>query len=102
MLITPFSAGVPQVILPVWLDTYEAPHRAAWLGVGRGGNPMSAPKIDSYELAPVLVEVILGKGAAQMRAKAQELAVICARGGLGRENAAREILAMMSTEDRTK
>lgn len=92
------SAGVPQVILPVWSDTYEAPRRAELLGVGCWGNPTSAPKCAAVEVGPALIDVVLGPKAVQMRARAKEVAAICVRGGLGRTKAAKEILKFISAK----
>ena len=90
------SAGVPQVVLPVWSDTYEAPQRAQFLGIGCWGNPRSAPSCTAAEVGPALIKVILGPEAAQMQVRAKEVAELSRRGGHGRTIAAKEILKNLS------
>ncbi|KAI8936459.1 hypothetical protein NX059_006865 [Plenodomus lindquistii] len=53
------AAGVPQVICPRWLDTYEFATRAEWLGVGMIGNKSAAPGLIGKELA-VAIESVIG------------------------------------------
>ncbi|OAQ60786.1 UDP-glucoronosyl and UDP-glucosyl transferase [Pochonia chlamydosporia 170] len=89
------SAGVPQIILPVWGDTYDFAKRAEWLGIGKFGSPKHAPKVNSKELAKILKQVILGPQAAQFREKATGFAKICRENGGGRRIAAQKILEML-------
>ncbi|OAA48786.1 3-hydroxyacid dehydrogenase/reductase [Cordyceps fumosorosea ARSEF 2679] len=89
------SAGVPQVVLPVWGDTYDFAKRAEWLGVGRFGSWKHAPKVDEKELGGVLKDVVLGPKAASFKAKAAELAALCKKEGGGRRVAAKTILAAL-------
>ncbi|OQE18833.1 hypothetical protein PENFLA_c020G05271 [Penicillium flavigenum] len=63
------KAGVPQVILPQWFDTYDCPVRVEWLGIGLHGSRNVAPKINGLELSLALLRVIKGKGI-QRRARA--------------------------------
>lgn len=94
-LLTTFSAGVPQVILPVWGDTYDFAKRAEWLGIGKFGSPRHAPKVSAKELGRVLKQVILGPQAANFQTKATDLAKLCNRDGGGRHTAAKAILGMI-------
>ena len=95
-LLTLRSAGVPQIVLPVWADTYDYAHRVEWLGIGRYGNVEAAPTCKATELGPILVDVILGPNAESMKKKAQALAKACAANGEGREVAAKEVLASLA------
>ncbi|CAI7574667.1 unnamed protein product [Penicillium glandicola] len=63
------KAGIPQVILPQWFDTYDCPARVEWLGIGFHGSRSVAPKTNGPELASVLLRVLKDKGI-QMRARA--------------------------------
>ncbi|KAK0734499.1 hypothetical protein B0T26DRAFT_670790 [Lasiosphaeria miniovina] len=85
------AAGVPQVVLPVWIDCFDFANRCEFLGVGRWGNKSTPPRCRAPELSPVLVDVVLGPKSAGYRARAAELARLCAREP-GRTKAARVIL----------
>lgn len=85
------AAGVPQVVLPVWIDCFDYANRAELLGVGLWGNRGARPRCVAEELGPVLVEAVFGAGAAERRRRAGELARVCARDP-GRMVAARAIL----------
>ncbi|CAG8905539.1 unnamed protein product [Penicillium egyptiacum] len=56
------KAGVPQVILPQWFDTYDCPARVEWLGIGLHGSRNVAPKINGLELSLALLRVLKDKG----------------------------------------
>jgi UDP:flavonoid glycosyltransferase YjiC (YdhE family) len=74
------AAGVPQVLCPRWLDTYEFATRAEWLGVGIMGNKHAAPGLAGNELAEA-IESVIGSGAKERFAmRAMEV-----RNGLGRD-----------------
>ncbi|ODA80786.1 hypothetical protein RJ55_03745 [Drechmeria coniospora] len=92
------SAGVPQVILPVWGDTYDFAKRVEWLGIGKFGSAKNAPKCCSRELGPILEQVVLGSDAMRMKRRAAELARICQDGGGGRAVAAQKMLDMIRTK----
>jgi UDP:flavonoid glycosyltransferase YjiC (YdhE family) len=88
------SAGIPQVVLPVWMDTFDFARRGELLGIGRWGNKMSQATKGSWggELGNVLTEVLLKPQATQMKEKARDLAELCNQNGGGRVVAARMIL----------
>jgi UDP:flavonoid glycosyltransferase YjiC (YdhE family) len=69
------SAGVPQVVLPVWIDTYDFAIRVEYLGIGIWGNRVSAPYAEGLELSQALVQVVDGDDSAAMLAKAKQIAV---------------------------
>lgn len=92
------SAGVPQVILPVWGDTYDFAKRAEYLGIGRFGSPKYAPKVNKNELGPILKQVVLGPESVKFQKKAEELAALCSRDGGGRRTAARALLNIIEEQ----
>ncbi|KAK1836831.1 hypothetical protein QBC39DRAFT_295915 [Podospora conica] len=89
------SAGIPHVILPVWMDTYDFARRAEVLGIGRWGNVGAAGEegvvCRGRELGGVLVDVVVDNHP-KYAARARELAGLCERDGGGRVIAARRIL----------
>lgn len=85
------AAGVPQVVLPVWIDCFDYANRAEVLGIGLWGNRKARPRCEARELAPVLVEAVFGAGAEGRRARARELKRVCERDP-GRMVAARSIM----------
>jgi hypothetical protein len=66
-------------VLPSWLDCYDFASRAEVLGIGRWGNKKTMPKCTAYELAPILIDVVLGARGESMRSKVRELAALCAK-----------------------
>ncbi|WYZ42447.1 hypothetical protein EsH8_VI_000146 [Colletotrichum jinshuiense] len=86
------SAGIPQVVLPVWFDTYDFATRVEYLGIGKRGSTNHAPKCAAKELGPILKQVVLGKSAEVFKKKALDLAEVCKAEGGGRVIAAKAIL----------
>ncbi|KID72720.1 Glycosyltransferase sdnJ [Metarhizium brunneum] len=86
------SAGVPQVVLPVWFDTYDFARRVEYFGIGKIGNYHNAPRCSESELSPMLKQVVLGKRAEIMRSKAAAMAEACKANGDGCAVAAQGIL----------
>lgn len=86
------SAGVPQVVLPCWLDTLDFANRVEWLGIGFYGSRNAAPSVEAEELSQALLKV-LGNNpeASRMRERARELAIASARPG-GRRKACEKIV----------
>jgi hypothetical protein len=80
-------AGVPQVVLPQWYDTYDYAAKVEWLGVGVFGNKRCAPGIEGSEFAKAL-EKGLETGMAE---KAVEVGKVCGRKE-GRKEVAKMIL----------
>lgn len=87
------AAGVPQVVCPVWLDTYDFASRAEFLGIGVCGNKTAAPGVQRDELATALARVVSwdGEGDA-IRVRARVLAHDVGGADAGRNVAARLIL----------
>ncbi|GAB1204834.1 hypothetical protein APSETT445_003497 [Aspergillus pseudonomiae] len=67
-------AGVPQVILPVWLDTYDFAMRAEWLGIGIWASRKTAPVVNGPELGQALIRVLAGAASESMRHRAKTIA----------------------------
>ncbi|KAJ5154257.1 uncharacterized protein N7500_009696, partial [Penicillium coprophilum] len=68
------KAGVPQVILPQWFDTYDCPSRVEWLGIGLHGSRNVAPKINGSVLSSALLQVLKDKG---IQARARAIGDLC-------------------------
>ncbi|KAK4247343.1 glycosyltransferase [Corynascus novoguineensis] len=73
------TCAVPQVVLPAWLDCYDFANRAELLGIGRWGNKKAMPYVTKDELGPILVEVVLGPKASEMRTRVKDLAELCGK-----------------------
>ncbi|KAL0937003.1 udp-glucoronosyl and udp-glucosyl transferase family protein [Colletotrichum truncatum] len=86
--------GIPQVILPGWLDCYDFAQRCEILGIGKWANRKAKPYWERNELGEGLVDTLLGPEAGAMKARAKELGDRHPEGA-GREKAAREILALL-------
>lgn len=68
------KAGVPQVVLPIWLDTYDFAHRVEYLGVGVWGNRQSAPAVKGYELGQTLKRMLASVLKIKVQRRAREVA----------------------------
>ena len=91
------SVGVPQIILPCWLDTFDFANRVEYLGIGVYGSRKSAPRVESKELSRALMRVMGdGEEAARLKAKAEELAQIVGKVG-GRVKACDRIIEILET-----
>lgn len=74
-------AGVPQIILPQWLDLYDYAVRVEWLGHGIHANKGHAAKIHAPQLADAFVRVLSDGEGMAMKKKALEIAEACRQGG---------------------
>ncbi|THU92068.1 UDP-Glycosyltransferase/glycogen phosphorylase [Dendrothele bispora CBS 962.96] len=52
------KAGVPQIVMPVWLDTYDFARRVEFLEIGVYGSKTSAPGADAEEFGQALLRVV--------------------------------------------
>jgi hypothetical protein len=86
------SAGVPQVVLPVWMDTFDFARRVEFLGIGRWGNQQTGTSGGGGELGNALIDVLLGPNSQLYLQRAKELSKLCHQNGGGRNIAARIIL----------
>lgn len=91
------SAGIPQIVLPCWLDTFDFANRVEYLGIGVYGSRKAAPRVERTELSAAFTRV-LGDGleASRMRSKAKELGEIANKTG-GRMRAAEKIEELLKT-----
>lgn len=87
------AAGVPQVVCPVWLDTYDFATRVEYFGIGVRGNRAAAPRVKGEELALALEAVVDNAEAEDMRQRASKLSMAVGGADLGREKAADWVLA---------
>jgi UDP:flavonoid glycosyltransferase YjiC (YdhE family) len=95
MLLIIFSVGVPQVVLPCWMDTFDFANRVEYLGIGVYGSRNTSPRIEADELSRALMRVMGdGKEAALMKAKAKELAEVTGKVG-GRVRACEKIIEIL-------
>lgn len=79
-----YSAGVPQIVLPQWLDLYEYAMRTEWLGHGIYANKGCPAQIDTYQLSDAFVRILSdgpGEEGTLMKARALEISEACKRGG---------------------
>jgi UDP:flavonoid glycosyltransferase YjiC (YdhE family) len=91
------SVGVPQIVLPCWLDTLEFANRVEYLGIGVYGSRTAAPRVDAWELSRALIKVLGDSDEAiMMNQKAKKLAVICGKVG-GRVKACEKIIEILET-----
>ncbi|RHZ55047.1 glycosyltransferase family 1 protein [Aspergillus thermomutatus] len=67
-------AGVPQVILPVWFDTYEFAARVEWLKIGIWANRKTAPAINGKHLGRSLIRILASNDSPKIFANAKVLA----------------------------
>ncbi|PTU19418.1 hypothetical protein P175DRAFT_0558981 [Aspergillus ochraceoroseus IBT 24754] len=68
-------AGVPQIVLPVWFDTYDFAARVEWLGIGVWGSKKSAPVVNGAELGQALTHVLASESSLAIQEKAKSIAL---------------------------
>lgn len=90
------SAGVPQVVLTQWVDTFDYASRVELIGVGRRGNKSLHSGWESTELGNALIDAILGRDANKFTKTARDIAELSARDGGGRALAARYLRTLAS------
>lgn len=84
--------GVPQLILPLWVDLYDYAVRVEYLGIGVWGNKLTAPNWTSEGLSSAFQRVLgTSDEAIRVREKAKNLGKVAQAKGVGRINAAREM-----------
>jgi len=90
------SAGVSQIILPQWFDTFDFAQRVEYLGVGIYGSRSTVPKITSDELGQALITITDEKDerGREIARKAEELGKQIRRCYRGREAAADKIIEL--------
>lgn len=78
------SAGVPQIVLPQWLDLYDFAARVEALGHGVHANKGAPAAIDAAQLADALERVLRdrpGEEGHAIRERAREIADACRGAG---------------------
>ncbi|KAI3340727.1 hypothetical protein F4824DRAFT_452008 [Ustulina deusta] len=91
------AAGIPQVVLPMWLDCYNYAQLAEDVGVGVYANRASAPYWTVEGLRESFLRVLDGgEAGSRMREKAKRLGEM-ARKDPGRYVAAREIARLAAS-----
>lgn len=88
------SAGVPQIVLPVWIDTYDFSTRVEYLGIGVWGSRTAAPRVDAEELSKAFIRVLASEETSGMQEKAKALAAPFAKSE-GRAVACEKIIELM-------
>ncbi|KAF3764598.1 family 1 glycosyltransferase [Cryphonectria parasitica EP155] len=68
------AAGVPQVVLPSWIDCYDFGNRVELNGVGIRANKTAAPRWARAELGTALKDILIGEKAVAFRENAKKLA----------------------------
>lgn len=75
MLTCSCRAGVPQVVLPMWIDLYNFAQLAEQTGVGVWGSRSTAPEWTAEELSASILKVVDGGPACvSMRERAKRIA----------------------------
>ena len=90
------SAGVPQIVLPVWIDTYDFATRVEYLGIGVWGSRKAAPRVEAEELGTALLKVIDSDKSAAMAENAKAIAAPLAK-TVGREIACEKIIELLNS-----
>jgi hypothetical protein len=80
-------AGVPQIVLPVWYDTFHYAAKVEFLGLGLHGNKGSEPGVSNAGLTKALTTVLTDS---VMKEKAKDIGELC-RKTVGREVACDQI-----------
>jgi len=89
------SAGVPQIVLPCWLDTLDFANKVEWLGIGVYGSRRTAPNVEASELSRAFLKVLDdSEEASRMVSRARELADISGKVG-GRSRACDKIVELL-------
>ncbi|XHG02277.1 hypothetical protein AWENTII_005633 [Aspergillus wentii] len=66
-------AGVTQIVLPIWFDTFDFAARVEWLGIGTWANRKNGPGVDGQELGQSLIRAIASDESSKMRQKAEAI-----------------------------
>lgn len=91
------SAGVPQIVLPCWLDTLDFANKVEWLGIGVYGSKQTAPSVEAWELSRAFLMVLDdSEEASRMALRARELADISGKVG-GRKKACEKIVELLES-----
>lgn len=95
------GSGVPQVVLPVWYDTYDFANRVEYLGIGLWASKATAPHVDADEFSQAVMAVVdQGEDGRMRRVRARELREMCQKAG-GRNRACAKIIELVGREQTT-
>lgn len=87
--------AIPQVVLPIWCDTYDFANRVEYLGVGIWANKTVAPHVEADEFSQAVMTVLdEGENGKRRRVRARELGEVCGKAG-GRRRACAKILELI-------
>ncbi|KAE8451625.1 hypothetical protein EG329_003082 [Mollisiaceae sp. DMI_Dod_QoI] len=96
------AVGIPQIILPLWVDLYDYATRVEYLGIGIFGSSTSAPNWTSHELTTAFMRALDGgQESVRMRENARVLGELARKAG-GRFRAAKEISKLARRESKGK
>ncbi|PVH87699.1 glycosyltransferase family 1 protein [Cadophora sp. DSE1049] len=91
------SGGVPQIVLPCWLDTLDFANKVEWLGIGVHGSRNTAPSVEAWELSQAFLKVLdNSEEPSRMALRARELADISGKVG-GRKRACEKIVELLES-----
>ncbi len=89
---------MPQVVLPVWYDTYDFANRVEHLGIGLWASKATPPHVNADEFSRAVTAVVdKGEEGRRRRARAGELGEVCRKAG-GRKRACARILELVGCE----
>ena len=90
---------MPQVVMPVWFDTYDTATKIDYLGIGVIGNRSSAPHVNGLEFGRALRSVVDDEPKANLiRKNAHTLGIVCQRKE-GRMVACEKIIEVANTPE---
>ncbi|PLB47923.1 UDP-glucoronosyl and UDP-glucosyl transferase family protein [Aspergillus steynii IBT 23096] len=89
-------AGVPQIVLPTWFDTYDFAHRAEFRGIGVWGNRNTAPAVKGVDLGKALIRVLASEESIGMADRAKK--VVTQLEGEGRTIACEKIVDLIRSQ----
>ena len=83
----------PQVVLPLWYDTYDFAARVEHLGIGTRGNKRSAPRVDGEEFGAALSTIVddTAEKRLSISDRAKAVGKICGNAGEGRVRACEKV-----------
>lgn len=93
-----YSAGLPQIILAQWYDTYEMAVRAEYRAIGVYGNKKVAPDIEAVEFGEAVARLVRpGRDSEGFRARAKAAADACTAAG-GKRAAVDRLMEIIQNE----
>ena len=87
------SAGIPHVVLPLWVDHYNLASMTEYLGIGIWPGRDKTPEWTPAALSDGYLHVLKGNESIKIRNKSKSLAKIAASYG-GRNTAAAKVASL--------